>query len=151
VHITPRNSCYLWMPKTQKLGRWQVVFIVQVYVIASQLYFYSIKTACYRHPFARWNQEILSWWNILIPRYLPFGRWGGTGTCGLSTFGRDERRFWEKSCLRWKPCRGTVYSERSTVCSPRRPMKSEHRNIRNEFTKGAIVRLHCSLTLASAP
>ena len=34
VHITPRNSCYLQMPKTQKLGRLQVVFSGHVCVIA---------------------------------------------------------------------------------------------------------------------
>ena len=40
VHTLPRNSCYLRMPKTQKLGRRKVVLSGQVCVIASLLYFW---------------------------------------------------------------------------------------------------------------
>jgi len=38
VHRTPRSSCYLWMSKTQKLGRWEAVFFCgQVCVIICYL------------------------------------------------------------------------------------------------------------------
>ena len=41
------------MPKTQKLGQWQVVFSGQVCVMLAVLLI--IKRACYRRPLARWN------------------------------------------------------------------------------------------------